>query len=174
MPYLYVLEAVLSLNELGQEELHNTERPIAYLAYQNAEMNRDKKKRRRPFEPEEFYYYANKAQQNLPEPRYGAAAMELIERGLFPRWALFVFKDLSARAGDATPPEFLCLQCDDAIILAPSIDNFMINGMLIAADSASDQIRVLHSPCGKEVTARMPRIENKFEASEEVEIRLLA
>lgn len=144
------------------------------MAYQNAEINRDSKKRRKAFKVEEFYQYADKASLDLPEPKYGAAALALIERKLFPHWALFTYPDLKARASDALPPEVLCLQCEDAIILAPSIDGRTLTGMLIASRTASQQVRTIVSPCGKEVTVRMPVIAGKFEANEEVELQALS
>lgn len=173
LPYVYVLEAVGELNQLVKEELHNYERPIGYLAFQNAEMNRDSKKRRKPFEPNDFYYYADQNLLNMPEPRYGAAAMELIRQGLFPSWALFTYAELKKRADDAIAPEFLCLQCDDAIILAPNIDGAVVSGMLIADQSASEQERTMVSPCGRTVTILMPKVLGKFEAIEESELRIL-
>lgn len=171
---MYVLEAIGELNKLTREELHNYERPIGYLAFQNAEMNRDSKKRRKPFEPNDFYYYADQELLNMPEPKYGAAAMELIKRGLFPSWALFTYTELKKRADDAIAPEFLCLQCEDAIILAPNIDGATVSGMLIADHSASEQTRSMTSPCGQTVTVAMPLIPGKFEAIEESELRILS
>jgi hypothetical protein len=173
LPYPYVLSAVFSLNKLNKEELHNIERPITYLAYQQAESNRDKKKRNKPFRPEEFYFYEDKEQMNLPEPKYGAAALALIGRGLFPHWALFTYNDLKVRAGDAVAPEVLCLSCEDAIILAPDIDGHLITGMLIAAHSASEGFREMTTPCGKVHHVRLPKIDGKFAADEEAEARLL-
>lgn len=110
---------------------------------------------------------------NLPEPRYGAAAIALIEKRLFPSWALFVYSDLKSRAGDALPPELLCLQCEDALILAPNIGDGVMIGMLIASESASNSIRTLKSPCGLTVEARIPAISSKYEATEDVEINIL-
>lgn len=136
-------------------------------------MNRDKKKRRKPFSPDEFYYYQDLELRDLPEPKYGAAAKALIDRGLFPSWALFAYKDLQTRAGDALPPEFLCLQCEDAIILAPDIDGVVVTGMLLASGTASGQLREMRSPCGREVTIRLPELNGKFVADEEAEMRLL-
>ena len=173
MPYPYILDAVFNLNKLGKEELHNIERPITYLAYQNAEVNRDKKRRNKPFRPEEFYFYQDKEKMNLPEPKYGAAALALIEKGLFPHWALFAYNDLKVRAGDALPPEVLCLACEDAIILAPNIDGHIVTGMLIAAQTASEGVREMTTPCGRVHQVRLPKIDGKFEADEEAEIRLL-
>ena len=159
--------------KLQREELHSIERPIAYLAYQNAEINRDKKKRHRAFKPEEFYWYDDERLQNMPEPRFGAAAMKLVEMDQFPVWALFVYKDLKARAGDAFPPEVLCYQCDDAIILAPSVDGNEVAGMLIATNTASGQNREMTSPQGQTILVRMPTIADKFQADEEAVCRIL-
>lgn len=165
--------AVLHLNKLQREELHNIERPIAYLAYQNAEINRDKKKRNKPFSPDEFYYYDDLSLQNLPEPRFGAAALRLVDMGQFPSWALFTFKDLKSRAQDALPPEVLCYQCDDAILLAPSLEGNQVSGMLIACRSASEQIREMKTPDGRVITVRLPIVPDKYVADEEASCRVL-
>lgn len=167
------MEAVSQLNKLQKEELHNIERPIAYIAYQTAEINRDAKKRRKPFEPSSFYFYANEEEMDLPEPKYGAAAMELIRRELFPNWALFTYHQLKKRADDALPPDFLCLQCDDVIVLAPDIDAISVHGMMIAGRTASRQERTLVSPCGKTVKVQMPIITGRFEATEESELIII-
>ena len=161
------------VSQLVQEELHNTERPVALLAYQNAEINRDRKKQRTPHKLEDFYFYANKELANLPSPRYGAAAVELIQRREFPSWALFVYKDLKERAGDALPPEVLCLQCEDVILLAPDIDNMSVKGMLIASISASEGTRTLTSPCGVQVDLVIPKLSGMVEAVEDIELPLL-
>jgi hypothetical protein len=168
------LQGISHLNKIKREELHDYERPVAYLAYQNAEINRDKKKRRRPFAVEDFYYYMDLANRDLPEPKYGAAAKALVERDIFPSWALFVYKDLMARANDALPPEVLCLEAEDVIVLAPSIEEGMIGGMVIAGKTASEQIRELRSPCGQQVTVRMPKIADMFTADEEAQLRIIA
>jgi hypothetical protein len=174
LPYLYVIQAVSNLGTLQREELHAIERPIAYLAYQNAEINRDRKKRSRPFKPDDFYWYDDQKMANMPEPRYGAAALKLMEMELFPSWALFVYRDLKARAADAFPPELLCYQCDDVIILAPSIEGNTLDGMLIAAGTASGELRELRSPQGHVVTVRMPTLDGEFVADEEASCQLLA
>lgn len=162
------------LDKLRRQELHDMERPVAYLAYQNAEINRDKNKRRKPFSPDEFYYYASLEDRDLPEPRYGAAAKALMEREMFPTWALFVYKDLMTRAADALPPEVLCLMCDDVIVLAPSAEDGHVAGMMIAARTASQQVRELKSPCGQFTTVRLPNIEDKFVAIEDAQLRIIA
>lgn len=154
--------------------MHNIERPISYLAYQTAEMNRDRKKNRKAFKPEDFQYYNDQSMQNLPEPRYGAAALALIKAEMFPWWALFTYKDLAARAKNVTPPTLLCFQCEDAIVLAPSIEELSVRGMLIAGITASGKIRTMNSPCGSSITVRMPIVSGQFEANEEAELRILS
>lgn len=136
-------------------------------------MNRDKKKRNQPFKLTDFYFYDDVSLQNLPEPKYGAAAMKLVEMGEFPGWALFTFKDLKARASDALAPEVLCYQCEDAIVLAPSIDGHEMAGMLIAMMSASDQIREMKAPDGRLVTVHLPVVNDKYVADEEAICRVL-
>ncbi len=170
---MYVLDAIIELNESQREELHNAERPIAYLAFQNAEINRDSKKRKKPFSPEDFYYYHDRASERLPDAKYGAAALELIKREIYPRWALFVYESLKAKAANATLPELLCLQCEDAIMLAPEFDGHEVRGMLIAQRSASEQIRVMETSDGEKFRVKLPRIVDKFEATEEAELLLL-
>lgn len=142
------------------------------MAWQNAEMNRDRKKQRKPFKIDDFYYYIDKESSNLPEPKYGAAALKLIEQKQFPTWALFVFNDLKARANDAIAPELLCLGCDDAIILAPDIDGKTINGMLIAMSSASKARRIVTSPCGLMIDVTIPEISGKVIATEDVDVQI--
>lgn len=173
LPYFYVLEAVINLNKIKQEELHDYERPITLLAYQNAEINRDRKKQRRPHKLDDFYFYDNKELSNLPEPKYGAAAIKLIEKRLFPVWALFIYKDLKERAEDALAPELLCVQCEDAILLAPNMGDDAMTGLLIASEAASGQYRKMTSPCGLQIETRIPIISNKYEAVEDAELPLL-
>lgn len=143
------------------------------MAWQNAEVNRDNKKQRKPYKIEQFYYYASEEFNNLPEAKYGAAAMELIKRKLFPGWALFVFSDLKAKAKDALPPEVLCFQCEDAVILAPSIEGAEVSGMLIISKTASEKIRTMTSPCGRVIEVKMPKTDGSVQATEDAAIRLL-
>lgn len=161
-----MLSAIFNLIRLKGRELHEYERPIALLAVQQAEMNRDKKKRRKPFELEEFCLYNFENKKDTVDPVYGAAALELIKRKLFPIWGLFVYKELSERAEESVPPDVLCYQCDQAIILAPNIEENTCKGMLIATELAGSRILTMKSPCGKEIRVRMPQIGSKIIAEE--------
>lgn len=143
------------------------------LAAQNAEMNRNRKKRKRPYTMDEFFLYKLKEDLNVPGARYGAAAKRLLEMDMLPRWALFIYKDLIARADDALPPEDLALIAEDAIILAPTYEDFECQGMLIALESASEQVRRFATVHGDYIELRLPPIKSKVVAIEDASIRLL-
>ena len=146
--------------------MHEYERPIAILAVQQAEMNRDKKKRRKPFEIEDFCLYNYEENRDSIDPIYGAAAMALIGMNQFPVWALFVYKELSERASESAPPELLCFQSEEAIVLAPRITDGTCKGMLIAREAAGMRIASMKSPCGQEIRLRIPEINTKIIAEE--------
>jgi hypothetical protein len=173
LPYDYIVTAVRNLFKLRQRKLHEYERPIALLASQTAEINRNRKKRKKPYTIDEFYLYKEKGDQDLPSSRYGAAAKRLIEMGVFPVWALFIYKDLISQADDSLPPEDLALVAEDAIILAPTYEGFECHGMLIAMESASDQIRRFSTVHGDFIELRMPTLNAKVSAIEDAVIKLL-
>lgn len=122
---------------------------------------------------DEFFLYKDREDLDLPSARYGAAAKRLIEMGEFPLWALFIYKDLVAKADDALPPEDLALIAEDAIILAPTYEDFECHGMLIALESASDKVRRFSSVHGDFVELRMPKLNAKVSAIEDAVIKLL-
>jgi hypothetical protein len=159
--------------DLERERLHNEERSTAYISLQIAEYTRDRKARRKPYSLDEFYFFKDPEDMNLPEPRFGAAAMALAERNLLPIWSLFAFAELKRRAGDTRPPDLLCLICDDALILAPKVDGEKVDGMLIALKSASNEIREMRTPDGDTILIRLPPITDKVVAIEEPELRAL-
>jgi hypothetical protein len=159
--------------KIRQRRLHEYERPIALLTSQNAEVNRNRKKRKKPYTIDEFYLYNNKEELNLPSARYGAAAKKLIEAGQFPSWALFIYKDLVAKADGAQAPDDIALIAKDAIILAPTYEDFECYGMLIALESASEQVRSFSTMHGDFIELKMPKLDAKVSAIEDISIRLL-
>lgn len=156
----------MNVNKLRRQELHENERPISLMMSHQAEMNRDKKKRKKPFSLEEFYIYRDLEEEDKIDPIYGAASQELIKNKQFPSWALFVYKELMQQADQASPPEVLCYQHPDAIVLAPVLADGSCRGMLIAKEAASDKLLEMRSPCGKMIKIKMPSIRNKFIAEE--------
>lgn len=131
-----------------------------------AEMNRDKKKRKKPFSLDEFYLYGEDANKDKIDPIYGASAVELIKIQAFPHWALFVYKELMERAEEGKPAEILSYEHEDAIIIAPTIDGTTCKGMLIAKEKASSRVLEMRSPCGSIVRIKMPAINAKVIAEE--------
>ncbi len=129
-------------------------------------MNRDKKKRKKPFEMDDFYLYNNQEDRDSIDSIYGAAAVALIRGNNFPSWALFVYKELLEKAEESIAPTVLCYQCDHAILLAPQIQDATCKGMLIAVEAARHQILEMRSPCGKSIRLRMPDIRSKVIAEE--------
>ncbi len=131
-----------------------------------AEMNRDKKKRKKPFSLDEFYLYGDDASKDKIDPIYGASAMELIKIQAFPHWALFVYKELMERAEEGKPAEVLSYEHEDAIIIAPIVDGATCKGMLIAKEKASSRVLEMSSPCGLTARIKMPVINSKIIAEE--------
>lgn len=149
------------------------ERPVAIVSSMLANQSRDPKKRREPFQASDFYIYASDEQRNIPDAIYSAAARKLIDMGVYPTWALFAYKDLSQRIGEGAPPDVLAYICDDAMILAPSLQAGTCHGMLIATESASDQVREMKTPCGKNIKVVIPKVNSKIVAVEDVTLPVI-
>lgn len=165
LPYKYVIEAYENAGRLQRNQLHLDEKPVALLSSVLANVNRDTKKKKEPYNLDDFCIYTPYEELNIPSSVYGSAAMELIRLNLLPAWALFVFKDLKA-AAKGPPPKMLCYYCEDAIILAPLIIEQSIRGMFILRESAYGKVRKLVSPCGDNIEARMPAMTGKVCAEE--------
>jgi hypothetical protein len=172
LPYDHVLNGINALNELRRRELHDYERPLAILAYQQAELNRDKKKNKRPHEISDFYIYSDYQISNLPSARYGSAFKELIRMGLCPNWALFVYKDLINTSNSGIIPDEIALISDDCIILAPSYDEHECRGMMIGMESASGRVIEFKSTNGNTILLKVPQINTKVIADEEAVLRI--
>lgn len=153
-----------------QVELHAQERPIALQTSMTANMNRDAKKQRKPYGIEEFYLYQPKDEQNLPEGRCAAAAVELYKRKMFPGWAMFCYKELATSAIGAPPP-LLAFMSPKALLLAPIKTEHGYKGMLVAGEEVSEKWQTFMSPCGKMVTMYVPEIKTKFIAQDNVTLR---
>lgn len=137
---------------------------------QTAESNRDRKKNKIPFSIQDFCLYGDPEQTNGPAARYGAAAMKLVEMGLMPSWALFVYKELKINAEKATPPEPLALIGDSVVILAPLVSEGYCTGMLIANMDASDRVVEVRSLCGKSLMVRVPKFKEATYAAEDISL----
>lgn len=172
LPYKYVLEAYEKSLTMHRRDLHYAEAPQALQTSLLANINRDPKKSRKPFTMEDFCMYQLKEDRDIPNAEFGAAAMALVEKRMFPVWALFAFKDLKESA-QGPPPSILCYTCDDLIILAPRNNGDVVQGMVIAMHSSSNQIRALTSPCHKSIMIKVPEFNSKYFCQENVAIDLI-
>lgn len=164
-----MITAVINTRRLRYNELHENEVPIAMLAAEHAELNRDKKARKKPFLIDEFYCYPSSGDKDKIDAIYGITALQLIADKQFPVWALFVYKELKEAANNASNsklPDVLCFKSQDAILIAPKITDCVCKCMLIAMESASNRIMQMESPCGKTIKAKMPQIDGKVVAIE--------
>lgn len=110
--------------------------------------------------------------KNIPSAEFGSAAMALIQKRLFPSWGLFAYKDLK-EAASGEPPEILGFLGHDIIVLAPRITGQVMQGMIIALESAAGQIRCLKSPCKQTVLLQVPMFEGKYYCQENVALDLV-
>lgn len=154
-------------------EMHMRELPIAHSMALTANLNRDTKKRSKPYTTQEFCMFTPPELKNTARSRYANAAMALIRAGQFPSWALFCYKDLTANANDNPAPDILCFQSHDAILLAPEIDGSGFEGLLIALESASAQIREMRAPDGSTIKVEIPVITTKVIARDQVHLQLV-
>ena len=155
-----MLDAYAAAKKQQTLHYHQLEKPIALQTSLQANQARDPKRRKTPYGLDDFYMFQPADQSKSASARYGSAAMQLIKDGLYPGWALFCFTDLTAEA-DGHPPVLLAFLAEDAILLGPveKPDGFV--GLLIAEESASEQIREFKSPCGMSVRLKVPYVKTK-------------
>ena len=149
--------------------LHQMEAPTTLLTSLFANSNRDPKKQKKPYDMDDFYLYRMEDSGNMPTSLCGAAAMKMVEKGIFPNWALCVYKDLKNAASGA-PPNILCLLSKHAIILAPKIGDDSVKGMLIFEDVVSEQVITMTSESGLELKVQMPKATIRYSAEENLSL----
>lgn len=152
--------------------LHEAEAPVSLLCSVLANVNRDSKKKREPYEMSDFFLYESREDMNIPSSVYGAAALALIDMKQFPNWALFIYKDLRT-AADGPPPKLLAFIGQDAMILAPMEYDDKVKGMIVCMETAYGEVRELRSPCGRVIKARFIRGSGKYYAQENVELDVI-
>lgn len=133
-----------------------------------ANANRDVKKNRKGFTAADFYLYEPREDQNLPHGAFGAAAVAMIKKGVFPSWALFCYKPLAdAAAGNPIPPKDLYLMADGALLLAPLATEEGFSGMLICTEDASNKVLSFWDEAGNHYELETPPQHTKFVAEED-------
>lgn len=122
---------------------------------------------------EDFFLYQPIDDRNTPTGVYGAAAMELIEQQLLPRWAYCFYKDLK-NSSTNNPPNLLGFIHERAIILAPETTANTVKGMLIMEDVVSEQTIEMESTLGGTIKVIMPKATIRYSAKEGVELSIVA
>jgi hypothetical protein len=123
-----------------------------------AESNRDRKQRSKPFELADFCFFADRTEAALPPAAAGAALLALLQRDLMPGWAIGPWCEALEQVGAGhEPPARLCWAADDVIILAPwRADSNHWRGFLIVDRKAIGQPRTLWSEEGESVDLMIP------------------
>lgn len=132
-----------------------------------ANQNRDPKRQRKPYEFKDFFFFEPINSKNLPEGRFGAAALELHKRGLLPSWSLFCFPQLTTNATRGYIPATCALMNENAILLHPVQKEGGYQGMLIAREAASGKVCDFTDDRGRIVKLKVPHIQTKIIANEE-------
>lgn len=172
LPYEYVFLAYIRAGSRRQMELHEYEQPLALQTSQTANINRDVKRRKKPYEVSDFYMFQPKELTNTPAERYGAAAVSLANQSMLPGWSLFCFQELRKGAGRVVPP-LVAFMGEGALLLAPMETEMGWTGMLIAQKEASQKAVEMTSPCGRQITLRMPTILDPVAAEEDIELTVV-
>lgn len=166
MPYDYVLQAIAKLIEQKYKDLHNAERPTALLTSIFVNSKRDRKKQPKPVEYLDFCFYRQADSTQSVGGQNGAAMLELIKLRKNPSWSLFCFKAVTTNADKVFTGAVIALVGEDAMLLNPVKSGRSYTGLLIALESASEKVQKFTSPCGIEVSMRVPHIETKVVARE--------
>ena len=174
MPYEYVLECVDKGTQHRKKRLHEEEIPIAIQSSLMANLQRDPKSRRTPYDASDFFAFASKEDLKLPSGAYGAAAVKLVKDKRMPPWALFCFKELNSSARKDYVPAIAGFVCEDAVLLHPKLTPDGWKGLLIARESASFGSRLMYDDKGAPIMLLMPEIPTKVIAKEDVTLSLSA
>lgn len=121
---------------------------------------------------EDFFLYQTQEDQNIPMSVYGSAAMKLIEMREFPLWALCFYSDLK-KASSGSPPDVLAYKHKNAIILAPSVEDKLVKGMLICEDVVSEKEITMETIDGAKIKVQMPKLNIRYSAQENIELPIL-
>ena len=167
-PYHYIIIALDQLKKSQSEERYYNKIPTAQVCSVLANQNRNPKKKSKPFSFKDFCFFKPTQDKDLPKARYGSAAMVLIQKGLYPSWAMFCIPELRESAINDYIPLEPALISEDAILLHPVETETGYVGFLIARESASRQSRVFSKDDGTKIRLKVPYIETKIVAQEGV------
>ena len=162
----YVIQALLKGRELKREEYHSLEMPIANLACLTANINRDTKRQRKPYQVKDFYFFSSKDADNAPDAEPAAAYMALLKSGELPTWTLSIYADMKHGEPEAAPDPVAAFG-EHVLILAPKEVNGGLEGLLLASGEAFGQ-HVKVKLGRRRLTLAIPEFDGSFVAREGV------
>ena len=166
LPYEYVLTGFAKMQEMRMDELNELEMPVALNTAVYANSQRDPKSSKKPLGPLDFAMY-KRLKNEGPSIYYASCYMAALKEGLLPTWALFCYKEI-APAATGTAGRLSVLVSEDAILVGPRQTDEGLKGLLIALESASAQVRTFKGPDGEVFSFKLPLIETKVIAREDV------
>lgn len=166
LPYDYVLSGYYKYQKLRRQELHELELPIALNTAVYANSQRNPKSPKKALEPFDFSFY-RPIEENGPKGYYAACYLHAAKKGDLPSWALFCFKEVSGSARGEAGLQYM-LVAEDAVLVGPrKIAEGQFKGLLVAKESASNQVRTFLDPDGVSYDLLVPEIETKIVAKED-------
>ena len=167
LPSVYVLQAVKKGHELRRRELHEQELGVANLTALTANLNRDPKKTKQPYQPHDFCFFAAATDGNNPDAINAAAYFDLIDKKQLPPWALFVFSEMKKMKSPMPAPDPVAAIGDGFILLAPTPVNGGMEGLLMAQQRVSG-LTIEVSLGRMKLKVNVPEFEEMILAREEV------
>jgi len=153
---------------MHQTTLYEHELPTAQQTVLLANQQRDPKRKAEAYKIEDFSFFKPKDSSKLPSSKYGSAALAMVKDGSFPSWALFCFKELSSIADPGYVPGISGFVSEDAILLHPVKAETGYKGLLIAKESASNQVRQFSDGRGGSLILNVPFVHTKIIAEEDI------
>lgn len=120
-------------------------------------MNRDTKKRKKPYSLSDFTFFKAIEEDAQPPAAAGAAMLKMIRDKEFPSFALFIYQQLRAVGEDAPVPKRVALRGSSCIVLAPyRKSQTQWAGLVIAEAPAMGQIQDFQDDEGDTWRLRVP------------------
>ena len=124
-----------------------------------ANLNRDKKKQKKPFSLSDFTFFKAIEEQASAPAAAGAAMLQLIRDREFPSFALFIYQQLREAGEGAAVPKRIALRGENCIVLAPyRKSQTQWAGLLICEAPAMGRIQCFRDDAGATWRLRVPVI----------------
>jgi len=124
-----------------------------------ANLNRDQKKRKKPYALSDFTFFAALEEQAQAPAAAGAAMLQLIRDNEFPSFGLFIYSQLREAGQGVDVPKRVALRAENCIVLAPyRKSQTQWAGLLICEAPAMGHIQDFRDDAGVIWRLRVPVI----------------